>query len=74
MVVLALILIHAAFPLLGAVLTRSRCGAVLGGVLVAVLSLASATPATMAAGAVGLLLGVWAGFAWIRFHQGRSGP
>lgn len=69
---LVMLAIHALLPILGAWLTRSRSGVVLGGVVAAIIGLVSASPVLMIAGVAGLLLGMWSGFAWIKRLEAKK--
>lgn len=70
---LVMVCVHALLPMMGAWLTRSRSGVVLGGVIAAIVGLVSATPVLMGAGVTGLLLGVWSGFAWLKRQEIKQG-
>ncbi|WP_159078829.1 hypothetical protein [Orrella marina] len=69
---LVMVFVHALLPLLGAWLTRSRSGVVLGGVVAAIVGLVSATPILMGAGVAGLLLGMWSGFSWLKRQESKK--
>lgn len=70
---LVTMVIAAFFPILGVWLTRSLSGLMLGGLIGAIAGLIWATPVLMVASFVGLLLGAWSGFAWLKRQQAKSG-
>lgn len=61
-VVIAIGMAHALPPIIGAVMTKSKTGVIVGGAVAAFLAFASGNPAFIAADLIGVGIGIWLGF------------
>lgn len=56
---------HAIPPILGAVLSKTKVGVVIGAAIAGLIAFASGNPAFVAADLIGVALGTWLGFSMV---------
>lgn len=72
LVVMAIGAAHAIPPIVGAIMTKSKGGAVIGGAIGVFIAFASGNPAFVMADLIGVAIGTWLGFSMVGSNSGGS--